>query len=61
MIVHAPKAEEDWRELKKKVATVHADMVNYRLRKLACPAEQKTALRDALIASAKKEMESPCG
>ena len=53
IVVHYPKTEEGKRELARRVATVHADMVNEYLRKLNCPSEQKLKLLDAVIAATK--------
>ena len=56
VIVHYTKTIEGQRELSKRVAGVHADMVNQHIKKLNCPSEQKVQLLDAVIksASAKK-------
>lgn len=51
VIVHYPKNEEGKRELAKRVAGVHADMVNQHIKKLNCPSEQKVQLLDAVIKS----------
>ncbi|MCH5287422.1 MAG: hypothetical protein J1E43_08365 [Christensenellaceae bacterium] len=53
--VHVPNTEEGKRELERRVAAVHADMVSHRLQKLNCPGEQKAALLNALIASVKEQ------
>ena len=55
IIVHYPKEEEGWRELKRRVAGVHADMVNQHIKKLNCPSDQKVQLLDAVIKSASIE------
>ena len=55
VIVHYPKTEQGKRELAKRVADVHADMVNQYIKNLNCPSDQKVELLDAVIASAKKE------
>lgn len=55
VIVHYPKTEEGKRELARRVASVHADMVNRHIEKLNCPSSQKVALLDAVIAAAKKK------
>ena len=51
IIVHYPKTEEGNRELERKVAEVHADMVTQYLNKLNCPSQQKLQLLDAVIAA----------
>ena len=52
VIVHYPKTQEGQRELARRVADVHADMVNQHIKKLNCPSEQKVHLLDAVIRSA---------
>ena len=54
VIVHAPKTEIGQLELAKRVAGVHADLVHRYIQKLRCPSEEKAALLDAVIATAKK-------
>ena len=54
VIVHYPKTAKGQHELAKRVAGVHADMVNQQIRKLNCPTEQKSALLNAVISAAKK-------
>ena len=54
VIVHSPRTEEGKRELAKRVAGVHADMVNRYIQKLNCPSEQKVQLLDAVIKTAAK-------
>lgn len=49
VIVHYPKTEHGKRELAKRVASVHADMVNQSIKKLNCPSEQKIQLLDAVL------------
>ena len=56
VIVHYPKTEEGKRELARRVASVHADMVCQFIQKLNCPSEQKEQLFDAVIETAKKDM-----
>lgn len=51
MIVHYPKTEEGQRELAKRVADVHASMVNQYIKKLDCPSGQKVQLLDTVIKS----------
>lgn len=55
IIVHYPTTEEGWRELRKRMAIVHADAVLNSVRKLNCPTWQKIKLIDAIIEDAKKE------
>ena len=55
IIVHYPKTEEGWRELRKRMAIVHADAVLNSVQKLNCPTWQKIKLIDAIIEDAKKE------
>lgn len=52
VIVHYPKTEQWKRELAKRVASVHADMVNQSIKKLNCPSEQKVELLDAILITA---------
>ena len=54
VIVHYPQTEEGRRELARRVAGVHADMVSQYIQKLDCPTEQKEKLLDAVIETAKK-------
>lgn len=58
IIVHYPKTEEGWRELRKRMAIVHADAVLNSVQKLNCPAWQKIKLIDAIIEDAKKEVKA---
>ncbi len=51
VIVNYPKAEEGKRELAKRVASVHASLVNQHIKKLNCPSDQKVQLLDAVIKS----------
>ena len=55
IIVHYPKSEEGWRELRRRMAIVHADAVLNYVQKLNCPTWQKIKLIDAIIEDAKKE------
>lgn len=43
------------RELSKRVATVHAQVVMEKIKALNCPLEQKVALLDAIIGYIEKE------
>ena len=52
MIVYYPQTEEGKRELARRVAGVHADMVHQYINKLNCPTEQKMQLLDAVIETA---------
>lgn len=49
VIVYYPKTEEGREELRRRVALVHADAVNRRLKELTCPEKQKLELLDAVI------------
>ena len=55
IIIHYPITEEGWRELRKRMAIVHADAVLNSIQKLNCPTWQKIKLIDAIIEDAKKE------
>ena len=55
IIVHYPTTEEGWRELRRRMAIVHADAVLNSVQKLNCPTWQKIKLIDAIIEVAKKE------
>ena len=46
--MHYPKTEQGWRELHKRIASVHAEAVEQYLTKLPCPKEQKLALLKAV-------------
>lgn len=56
LIVHYPTTEEGWRELKQRVASVHADAVINSISKLNCPIRQKIKLLDAIIEDAKQKL-----
>jgi len=56
IIVHYPKTEEGMRELRRRVASVRADIVMDQIRKLDWPISEKIRLVDAIIADAKAEM-----
>ena len=47
IVVHYPKTEDGWRELKHRMAIVHADAVLNSISKLNCPTSQKE--RNSLI------------
>ena len=55
IIVHYPTTEEGWRELRRRMAIVHADAVLNYVQNLNCPTWQKIKLIDAIIEDAKKE------
>ena len=61
IIVHYPPTEEGWRELRRRMAIVHADAVLNSVQKLNCPTWQKIKLVEAIIEDAKKEIESEKG
>lgn len=61
IIVHYPTTEEGWRELRRRMAIVHADAVLNSVQKLNCPSWQKIKLVEAIIEDAKKEIESEKG
>ena len=58
LIVHYPTTEEGWRELRRRMAIVHADAVLNSVQKLNCPTWQKIKLIDAIIEDAKKEVKA---
>lgn len=47
--MHYPKDIEMQRELSRRVASVHAQVVIEKIKALNCPLEQKVALLDAII------------
>ena len=47
--MHYPKTEEGKRELARRAASVHADMVGQCIRRLDCPSWQKDDLIDAIV------------
>ena len=57
VIVHYPKSQKGQRELRRRVAIVHADAVLNSINKLKCPQDQKIKLLDAIIADVKKDIE----
>ena len=61
IIVHYPTTVEGWRELRRRMAIVHADAVLNSVQKLNCPTWQKIKLVEAIIEDAKKEIESEKG
>ena len=56
IVVHYPKTEAGIAELARRVAEVHADAVNYKLKQLICPTSQKLELLDAIIETVKRRM-----
>ena len=56
IIVHYPTTEEGRRELKRRVASVHADAVINSISKLKCPHRDKIRLLDAIIEDAKRKL-----
>lgn len=61
LVVHEPQTPEGRHELAVRVAHAHADLVCHHLEGLSCPAEQKLALLDAVIASVKAQEKTPPG
>ena len=55
VIVHYPQTDEGKRILARRMAGVHADWVCDKMKKLNCPAEQKTQLFNAVMAAAKRK------
>ena len=49
LMVHGPKTKEDQEKLASRVAEVHADAVNSRLKALNCSASEKKKLLDAVL------------
>ena len=58
IVVHYPKTEEGWRELRRRMAIVHADAVLNSISKLKCPTSQKEKLLLAIIDDAKAKIEA---
>ena len=54
IVVHYPKTEAGIAELARRVAEVHADVVNYKLKQLNCPTSQKIELLEAVIETVKE-------
>ena len=59
MIVYYPNSKEGKKLLAQRVAQVHADSVMDRIKRLNCPANQKTELLNAVLNTAKNEESSP--
>lgn len=57
VIVHYPTTEEAWRELRSRVASVHANATLNSIGKLNCPDWQKKKLIDAIIEDVKVQIE----
>ena len=58
IVVHYPTTEDGWRELKRRMAMVHADAVLNSISKLKCPTSQKEKLLLAIIDDAKAKIEA---
>lgn len=58
VIVHDPTTEEGWRELRRRVAGVHADGVRNSISKLDCPMEEKERLLTAIIKDTKEQIQT---
>ena len=58
IVVHYPTTEDGWRELKRRMAMVHADAVLNSISKLKCPSSQKEKLLLAIIDDAKAKIEA---
>ena len=56
LIVYYPKTDEGRLELAHRVAEVHANAVQRRIKELNCPNSQKLALLDAVIEDARKRV-----
>lgn len=55
VIFYYPKCEEDIAALGRRVAEIHADTVNARIKDLNCPTSQKLQLLAAVIATVRHE------
>ena len=55
VIVHYPKTADKQTELAKSVAKLHAESIVRYIEKLNCPADQKLALIDSIIATVKNK------
>ena len=58
IIVHYPETEEGWRELRRRVAGVHADGVLNSISKLDCPIREKERLLNAIIKDTKEQIKA---
>lgn len=54
LIVHYPTTPEGKEELARRVASVHANAVIYKIKNLKCPTKQKLELLDAVIRTVKE-------
>lgn len=54
--MHCPQTEAGKQELARRVASVHADAVNRKLRRLTCPTQQQQLLLAAVIHTAGEEV-----
>ena len=52
--IHLPTTEEGMHELSCRVASMHADAVDYILKSLPCPSSQKLDVLEAVISLIKK-------
>lgn len=55
IILYTPQTTEGKEELSRRVARVHADAVNTRIKNLQCPEAQKQQLLDAVIQEARQQ------
>ena len=55
VIVHYPETADKQAELAKNVAKLHAESIVRYIEKLNCPADQKLALIDSIIATVKNK------
>ena len=58
IIVHYPETEEGWRELRRRVAGVHASGVLNSISKLDCPIREKERLLNAIIKDTKEQIKA---
>ena len=58
LIVHHPQTQEGKLELACRVAEVHANAVQRRIKELSCPNSQKLALLDAVIEDARTRVQA---
>ena len=59
--VYYPQTEEGMEQLQNRVSDVHADMANYALQHLNCPAKQKQDLLEAVITTVKTRIREQAG
>lgn len=55
VIVHYPETADKQAEIAKSVAKLHAESIIRYIEKLNCPADQKLALIDSIIATVKNK------